>query len=416
MTLGQKTLGVPGKRRFLAPDLARGIALAGIAMANMVTDWDPTESADHAVELGGYNGDGTLIERGLVFFETMFVHVRGLPMFATLLGVGVGMIYASLLQRGYPIKAARRVLARRYAFLMLFGIVHLTLFFTNDIMTAYGIAALLLCLVIGWGDTALNILSGAVFVLVAASRAGGIVSAFSSPHTADVALDAAGPESAARITDLGVRMVSGLHNAPFMLLIPCIEVLSFFPLVVLGFVWGRRGVFGDVPSHRRMLTAWAVVACVVIVGFGGAWGCAETGLLPEAWSGGFSAANQVVGALTGPGILATVALACEKTQVLIDGGHPLPVPLRPLVALGKRSMSGYLGQTVLFILTTQPATWWVTRDATITGKLGWALLVWLVTLAVAWLLEKAGKPGPFEWAHRRLAYGKHGLPDRYPGA
>ena len=278
------SVGTAAKRRFLAPDLARGIALVGIAMANMVTNWDPTDHADHAAGLGGYNGDGTLLEKALVFFETMFVHVRGLPMFATLLGVGMGMIFASLRKRGYPTKAARRVLARRYAFLMLFGIVHLTLFFTNDIMTAYGIAALLLCLAIGWNDTALYILAAAVFVLAGASRVGGIASAFSDPGTTDAAMGAAGAAgagSAARITDLGARMANGLHNAPFMLFIPCIEVLSFFPLVVIGFVWGRGGVFGDVGSNRRMLTAWAVLAWVVIVGFGIAWGCAEIGALPE---------------------------------------------------------------------------------------------------------------------------------------
>ena len=28
------------RRRFVAPDLARGFALVGIAMANIVTDWD----------------------------------------------------------------------------------------------------------------------------------------------------------------------------------------------------------------------------------------------------------------------------------------------------------------------------------------------------------------------------------------
>ena len=93
------------RQRFVAPDLARGFALVGIAMANMVTDWDPAEGVDHAAGLGGYNGDGTVLEKLLVFFETVFVHVRGLPMFATLLGVGVGMIFASLERRGYPLRA-----------------------------------------------------------------------------------------------------------------------------------------------------------------------------------------------------------------------------------------------------------------------------------------------------------------------
>ena len=396
------------KRRFLAPDLARGLALVGIAMANMVTDWDPAEGVDHALGLGGYNGEGTVWEKLLVFFETLFVHVRGLPMFATLLGVGMGMIFASLKKRGYPLRARRRVLARRYGFLFLFGLVHKTFFFTNDIMTAYGIAALILCLAIGWSDKVLYIVAGTVYALQAAVRTPGILGAFSATE------EAVGG-SPARIVDLGDRMAAGLANFWVYPAMAVIEMLAFFPLVVVGFIWGRRGVFGDVQGNARMLRGWAVLAAVLIPALGIPWGCGEIGALGPGWAAGFNATNEVVGMLTGPGILAAIALACQKTQLLIDAGHPLPAPLRPLVALGKRSMSGYLGQTILFILTTQPATWWVTRDATIAGKLGWAVLVWLVTLAGAWALEKAGKPGPFEWAHRRLAYGKNGLPERYQG-
>ena len=408
----QSHVRTAARRRFVAPDLARGLALVGIAMANMVTDWDPAEGVDHAAGLGGYNGDGTAWEKLLVFFETLFVHVRGLPMFATLLGVGIGMIFVSLERRGYPLRARRGVLARRYGFLFLFGLMHKTLFFTNDIMTAYGIAALILCLFIGWSDKALYALAGAAFALNAVLRAPGVFAAFSS--TAEP-IDS----SPARIFDLGDRIAAGLANFWVYPAMGVIEMLAFFPLVVVGFVWGRRGLFGDVVGNARMLRGWALLAAVVIPALGIPWGCGEIGALGPGWAAGFNAANEVAGMLTGPGILAAIALACRPLQSRIDASGTLPPPAQtlaqPLVALGKRSMSGYLGQTVLFILTTQPAFWWATRDATIAGKLGWALLVWLATLAGAWALDKAGKPGPFEWLHRRLSYGKDGLPEHYPG-
>ncbi|MCZ9291134.1 DUF418 domain-containing protein [Corynebacterium lehmanniae] len=396
------------RQRFVAPDLARGFALVGIAMANMVTDWDPAEGADHAAGLGGYNGDGTVLEKLLVFFETLFVHVRGLPMFATLLGVGIGMIFVSLERRGYPLRARRMVLARRYGFLFLFGLVHKTLFFTNDIMTAYGIAALILCLFIGWSDKALYALAGAAFALNAVLRAPGVFAAFSS--TAEP-IDG----SPARIVDLSDRIAAGLTNFWVYPAMGVIEMLAFFPLVVVGFVWGRRGIFGDVDGNSRMLRGWAILAAVVIAAVGIPWGCAEIGALEPRWATGLNATNELVGMLTGPGILAAISLACRPLQSRINASGSLPHLAQPLVALGKRSMSGYLAQTILFILTTQPAFWWVTRDATIAGKLGWALVVWLVTVAGAWALEWAGKPGPFEWLHRRLSYGKDGLPEHYPG-
>jgi len=394
------------RRRFIAPDLARGLALVGIAMANLVTDWDPAEKVDHAAGLGGYNGAGTVLEKALVFFETLFVHVRGLPMFATLLGVGVGMIFASLARRGYPLRARRKVLARRYGFLFLFGLIHKTLFFTNDIMTAYGIAALLLCLVIGWSDRALYILAGTVFAVQAAARAPGIIAAFGTTQ------EPVGGEPA-RITDLGERMSNGISVVMMYPALAAIEMMSFLPLVIVGFIWGRRKVFGDLPANRTMFRAWALLAAVLIPAIGIPWGFAEIGVLGPGWAAGLTDANHSLGLLTGPGILAAIALVCQPLQTRIDAGGALPPALEPFIALGKRSMSGYLGQTILFMLTTQPAFWWITRDATIAGKLGWALLVWLATVAGAWALEKAGKPGPFEWLHRRLSYGKNGLPDHY---
>ena len=75
------------------------------------------------------------------------------------------------------------------------------------------------------------------------------------------------------------------------------------------------------------------------------------------------------------------------------------------VALGKRSMSGYIAQSVLFIVLVTPAGFGLGADASVSGKLGIGLLVFVLTLLLAALLEAWGKPGPFEWAHRRLAYG-----------
>ena len=53
------------------------------------------------------------------------MHVRGLPMFSTLLGYGVGMIVLSLWRREYPITKAHAVVMRRYAFLALLGLIHM---------------------------------------------------------------------------------------------------------------------------------------------------------------------------------------------------------------------------------------------------------------------------------------------------
>lgn len=72
------------KVRIISPDLARGLTLLGIALANVGTAWVENPGAELAGGLGGVYED-SLLDKVVVVLGTMFVHVRGLPMFATLL-------------------------------------------------------------------------------------------------------------------------------------------------------------------------------------------------------------------------------------------------------------------------------------------------------------------------------------------
>ena len=72
--------------RLIVPDAARGMALLGIAIANMTTAWIITEDRPGAY-FGGIVNDSVL-DKIAVVFGAFFVHNRGLPMFSTLLGFG----------------------------------------------------------------------------------------------------------------------------------------------------------------------------------------------------------------------------------------------------------------------------------------------------------------------------------------
>jgi len=92
--------------RLIVPDAARGMALLGIAIANMTTAWIITEDRPGAY-FGGIVNDSVL-DKIAVVFGAFFVHNRGLPMFSTLLGFGVGLIAMSLWRRGFPLGGGRR--------------------------------------------------------------------------------------------------------------------------------------------------------------------------------------------------------------------------------------------------------------------------------------------------------------------
>ncbi|WP_291314600.1 DUF418 domain-containing protein [Corynebacterium sp. UBA2622] len=394
--------------RLIVPDLARGLALLGIATANAAQAWiinDYDTPGGLGWTLGGVR-PGNLPDQALAVFAAMFVHVRGLPMFSTLLGFGIGLIAASLYRKHYPPAAARRVLVRRYAFLALFGLAHLFLLFYGDIMVMYGTIGVIVALLFTQSTRALRIVAyctlGASALLSALAAAGSFFTDDGMGLHGTPTTDLLTP--AEYVRENVAQAVSMLASVPF-------GAFSLIGLVLIGYVWAREGYLVDVDRHRRILVTWVCVAAAVVVLLGLPLGLSAIGVIDPAWEGPLYILNTGLGSFTGPGILAGLTLVADPVQKRMyrryeEVGDPsAPAWAHPFVALGKRSMTGYLAQSFLFIAFTMPFTLGLGLHASITGKTGVAVLVWLVTLALASVLERYGIQGPFESLHRRLSYG-----------
>lgn len=400
------------RTRILAPDIARGLALFGIAWANLSTAWSLVDPTLPGAYFGGIR-EGSLLDEIFVVFSAMFAHVRGLPMFTTLLGFGVGLITMSLSRRGYPPRNARRALLRRYGFLALLGAVHLVLLFYGDIMVQYGLLAMLLALLITFRDKTLLWIGGVLLGLNTGITLINVVAALYLGAGDSLAMSEWIPEFSTYAQYLGFNsLMLGLVvvSAPA-------TAISLLPLMILGFVAARRGVHLNPGAYSRHLWAWVWVTVFVVLGVGLPWGLSAVGVLPAAWETFFLGLNAALGYLTGPGIAAAVLLACRPLQEKIDaararGEEPtLPGPLRVITALGRRSMSGYIFQSLLLLVLVMPFTLNLAEGIGAAGYFLLALGVWLLSLLGAGLLELAGLPGPFEKLHRRLSYGRDGLMD-----
>jgi len=394
--------------RLIVPDLARGLALLGIATANAAQAWivnDYDQPGGLGWTLGGVR-PGNLPDQVLAVFAAMFVHVRGLPMFSTLLGFGIGLIAASLYRKHYPPAAARKVIARRYAFLALFGLAHLFLLFHGDIMVMYGTMGVIVALLFAQSSKTLRAIAystlGISALLAILAGVGslymeGDMGLHGTPTTGLLT-------PADYVRDNVSQAASMLASVPY-------GVFSLIGLVLLGYVWAREGYLVDVDAHRRVLVTWVGVAAAVVLLLGLPLGLCAIGVLDPAWEGPLYIANSGLGSFTGPGILAGLALAANPVQQRMyrryeeEGDPSAPAWAYPFVALGKRSMTGYLAQSVLFIALTMPFTLGLGLHSSIVGKTGVAVLVWVITLALATTLEKYGIQGPFESLHRRLSYG-----------
>lgn len=397
----------PAKERILAPDVARGLMLLGIAVANAVTAWLAYGSIGWAA---GENPADPVV----TVLNDVLAHSRGLPMFALLFGYGVGMLVMRESARGTPWPGARRLLLRRYGTLAAFGVVHAILLFWGDILLLYALYGLALTLLVPLRNKTLLWIGGVLGVLgVIISIGFGAAMDFiaGSPGGPVGGVDPLEGLPIGALGDgyVGRQLVMGL----FMVVTVPITFVSagfqIFPLMILGLVAARMRILEEADAHRKLLAIVAAVGATAAVAGGVPSGLADADVMDGHVWGGISTA---AGVFAGPGLVALIALACLPVQRRIRDaarrGEVLapPLPLAMLQALGQRSMSGYVAQSVLFIVLA--ASWFLDLFAgpSLTAITAMATGVWLVTLIGAWLLQLAGKPGPLEAVHRRLTYGK----------
>lgn len=401
--------------RMIAPDFARGIALLGIALANIQTAWTLETSSSHAENIessyfGGY-ADGSLLDTVFTLFSAMFVHVRGLPMFSTLLGFGIGLITISLWKKSFPLSRARQVIIRRYFFLAVFGLLHIIFLFFGDIMFSYGVMGIIVATMLSLRNKTLGWIIVVLFALNALTGIGIALASMGSTlvDVGDPSNYAFG-EPAEPTSNYLEYIFGNFFLAIFAPFEAIFVAFTLLPVILLGFVWARRGVLADVDAHRKELVSWAVIAVLICLGIGLPWGLAELGIINQELADPLMTANVFLGIFTGPGILAAIALGCNRVQKQYDKPQRLPILLRPFIALGKRSMSGYVAQSVFFVLLVLPFTLNLAEGRTVTGLSVIAFLVWLATLLLAWLWEALGWNGPLEIVHRRLGYGPGSRP------
>ncbi|MGV0393481.1 DUF418 domain-containing protein [Corynebacterium riegelii] len=390
--------------RLLVPDLARGLALMGIAMANAVQTWmiNDIDALDQpGSTLGGVRPDSTLDQIAAIL-SAVFLHVRGLPMFSTLLGFGIGLVAASAWRKGYPAADARLMLVRRYGFLALFGIVHMLLIFHGDIMLYYGLMGMLVATMFTASNKALRITAYSVLLVSAVFGTVIAVAVYSFQEPIGAMEQTATPE----MTSLGVYFSENLLGGLGMLLNAPFAVFQLGGLVLLGYVWAREGYLVNVEQHKGVLIRWTILGTVVALVTGVPWGLSAAGFIDPKLEEPLFMLNLAWGLFTGPAILAALALATNGVQQRINTTGQTPAWARPFIALGKRSMSGYLAQSFLFIALVMPFGLGWGLEASISGKLLVGFVVWLITLLLAMVMERAGVPGPFEQLHRRASYGK----------
>lgn len=213
--------------RTLAPDLARGVMLLLIALANSHYFLTGREV------LGGYPVGGPPPDRAVTWLLSTFVDGRAYPFFGLMFGYGV----AQLVRRNEALgpRGVQVMLRRRALVLLVVGLLHGALLFVGDILAAYGVLLLLGAWTVRWRDRWL--LGGAaVALLLTGLPAAGSLSVSPDP-----------PDLSMLPTDPLVMLVERVQVQPWIALLgPIGFVCPFF----VGLWAGRRRVLDHLDAAR----------------------------------------------------------------------------------------------------------------------------------------------------------------------
>jgi uncharacterized protein len=322
------------------------------------------------------------------------VHARAYPMFAVLFGYSLIQLARRQSAAGLDDRAVRRILVRRNAWLIAFGAVHAVLLYSGDFLGAYGIVGIIGALFLVrsrrldrldyvlWIVSAVEVL--VIGALVIVELGAGLPSALK-----------ASPVDSLLASDPFAALADRIAEWP----VHTLTVLPFIMIVWLGIIAAKRGILERPAEHKRLL-AWTAGLGLGIAFLGGLpLGLVAGGYLP-ADAGTIGLMTQLAGAsgmFGGPGYIAVFGLLAAW----LSDRNRTPVS-NALAALGRRSLSGYLFQSVAWLVLLAPYTMNLRLGSPLWTGLAVAFLVWLASVAGAVAL--GDRPGPAEKLLRRLTY------------
>jgi uncharacterized protein len=395
--------------RAVAPDLARGVMLLFIVVANAPFYlWGQPSGLTSAHPPGASGLDLVWQTISLIAIDA-----RSYPMFAFLFGYGIWQLYRRQAEQGIDQATARRLIRKRHVWMIAFGAVHALLLWMGDVVGAYGLAGLILASIfLDRRDFALKLTAGILTGLTALWAL--------SALGAGLVLPAVLPPGAFTLPDGGdqdfLRFAQGQQNyllsagirIGMWVAVTAFQLLGFIiPIAILvAMVAARAGVLEEPEKHVPLLRRTAIGGIAIAWGVGAVVALQNAGmLLPAEYGWAWMGVNTLAGMFGGFGYIAVFGLIAARVRT-----RPPGVVRGALQALGKRSLSGYLAQSVVFAplmsawgfgLGTHLSSWSITVIA---------IATWLLTVVLAALLERAGKRGPAEWLLRRLVYGKAATP------
>lgn len=372
--------------RALAPDLARGFMLLFIALANAHVYLYAREQVNR-----GYPASESGADQVVAIFQLLFVDGRSYPMFSFLFGYGMVQLMRRQEARGADWTSIRALLRRRGWWMLAIGGVHGIMLWSGDIIGAYGVTALLWVGTLRAKDrTLLRIAGGFLIVMALFGSAEGLA------PTGDSEVG-----QLPSVSEDNPLMAMFLRTGEWFGL-SIVSLIMIVPAALIGIWAGRRRILDEPERNRPFLatTAGWGLATAALGGLPLALLAAGIWAPEQAIAAGLIAGtlNTVTGYAGGIGWAALIGLVAVRI-----GERRGPIS-SAVAAVGQRSMSCYLMQSVVFVAVFAPYTGGLGGTASLVATAMIAAGTWAVTVIFADVMRRSNYRGPAEKLLRRLTY------------
>jgi len=380
------TTALPTRDRIQALDVLRGVAVAGILLANVLVFFGifalpPDRSA-------------------ALFLDKVFVDGKFYSVFSLLFGIGFGLQLA----RGGD--AALPIFNRRLRILLAIGAIHAFLIWAGDILMLYALLGFTLPWFARKSDrellrwtvillaipTVLYLIMLVVWSLIATGAS--LPRADTGMPATILRLFEAMGRGGLKDAFVGNLVFVGIRWADLIATVRFPKVLGMF---VLGLWVVRAGIVQSPGSHRATLVRWSLLGWGVGLPANliAAIALRSWPYLPPSAGGLLGVVGQAIGVpMLALGYAATVGL------LVVDGRRLITV----FAPLGRMALTNYLMHSLICVTLSYGfgfSLWWRISPAT-------AMLIAAGIIAVqiplsAWWLSRY-RFGPIEWIWRRLTY------------
>jgi len=371
--------------RIQAIDVLRGLALFGVLMVNLMTEFRVSLfqqflPPDPAMPL---------IDRIADTFVSSALELKAISLFSLLFGVGMAIQFEHL----EASQARLSLLVRRVAVLLAFGLVHMCLIWNGDILTEYALIGMLAIPFLYLPNRILVVTALGLFALFAGLSL--LLPLSYWPTTAFLQQQVTNANHVYADGGYADVLRFRLQEIPMVLRLLVYIAPRTLALFLIGILAWRSGMLRHPAAHKRLLVRTAVVGL----------------LLGAALTFTDSTGRDLVPADYQPWLaliepLGPVALAWGYASVLLLLGLTQARTMLGIFApLGRMAFTNYISQSLLFgwLFYGYGLGWFGHLGAALTFMLGLAVYIAQIILSAWWL--RHFRFGPIEWLWRSLMYG-----------